>query len=77
MTGTRHYWWIGLTDETFEGRWIWPYSLKEADFFVWGPNQPNLDTNGNYVALYYGYDYKWDDDTNSYKCYPLCQIAVE
>ena len=24
LTARKHFWWIGLTDETFEGRWIWP-----------------------------------------------------
>ena len=41
MTGTGRNWWIGLTDEIFEGRWIWPYSLKEAEFFAWASNEPS------------------------------------
>ena len=78
LTGMGRYWWIGLTDETFEGRWIWPYSLKEAEFFAWNTGQPSCGTNCNYVALYYGHDYKWDDIiSNGSNLYPLCQIAVE
>eukprot|EP00095_Tigriopus_kingsejongensis_P000639 maker-scaffold275_size226830-snap-gene-1.30 protein:Tk00639 transcript:maker-scaffold275_size226830-snap-gene-1.30-mRNA-1 annotation:"predicted protein" len=46
--------WIGLTDETDEGRFVWQSDGTPADYFDWdtGTGQPDSGTRGNCVVLY-------------------------
>ena len=61
--GLPRNWWIGLTDEYSEGRFYWPYSLKEVNFTAWarGPEAPKNDLNLNYVHLSLNADYQWSN----------------
>merc|ERR1719153_804560 len=43
--------WIGLTDQAEEMRWIWQESHQEADWFNWAEGEPNNFAGENCVAL--------------------------
>ena len=73
-TGKRRNWWIGLTDEVSEGKWIWSHSQVEADFTFWLSTCPHPDDNRNYAYLY-GANYNWMDGyISSGSNYPICQF---
>ena len=75
ITGNARWWWLGLTDESYEGRWYWSHSLVEVNFTDWKfSNYPRNDTSLNFAALYKGL-YKWMDIVNTYPgVYPICQL---
>ena len=74
--GLTRDWWTGLTDDLFEGRWLWSFSLIQANFTNWYTSRPLEDTRYNYVVLRYGstYEYTWVDATGSTGYYPICQF---
>ena len=74
LTGDQRHWWIGLTDQSSEGRWFWSYSLQVADFTSWGRNQPDDGFNGDFGCLYSGFDYLWSDESPTWTAYPICQM---
>ena len=69
-------WWTGLTDDMFEGRWIWSYSLNQANFTNWYTSRPTQDANNNYVGIYYDakYEFTWMDISGGNNFYPICQF---
>ena len=75
ITGKARYWWLGLTDESFEGRWYWSHSLVEANFTAWkSSSYPRNNTSYNFAELYRG-QYDWIDVANpAGGVYPICQL---
>ena len=76
ITGKARNWWIGLTDESFEGRWYWSHSLVEANFTAWVNTgyTPSNDTKQNFAGLI-AVQYKWLDIQNGDGIlYPICQL---
>ncbi len=39
--------WIGLTDEVEEGKWVWQDSFLVADYTHWASGQPDGGTEDN------------------------------
>ena len=75
--GLQRNWWTGLTDDLFEGRWLWSFSLIQANFTNWYTSRPIEDTRYNYVYMDYApaYGYTWVDQAgSSWKYYPICQF---
>ena len=81
VTGRGRAYWAGGTDWNREGQWYWAHSLMPIESFVWysppfdGPaQQPNGDTNDNYMTFYPGLGYYCDDVPNFWdQGYPICQ----
>ena len=75
ITGKARYWWLGLTDESFEGRWYWSHSLVEANFTAWSSSRyPRNDTSINFAELLIR-NYEWVDVVNDAGgVYPICQL---
>ncbi|KAH8283110.1 hypothetical protein KR054_012273 [Drosophila jambulina] len=67
--------WLGLNDRDSEGHFVSVASNKPAQFFKWGPIQPdNKNNNQNCVALFIGS--MWDDGCDIYRYY-ICQSDNE
>merc|ERR1711936_857584 len=71
-----HSWWIGLTDQGHEGRWIWQHSVEDAYFTNWADGFPDPGPNGYDCAYMDGPDrYLWsDEDCGKLTASPICQI---
>ena len=77
-------WWIGLTDEVTDGKFYWPYSLKEVNFTAWARGDPKNDLHHNYVHLTSNSDFQWSnlnlngmkhDEEMTYN-FPICQLLL-
>merc|ERR1719474_2223175 len=55
-------WWIGLTDQGHEGRWVWEHSFTEADFTDWGDGFPTTEDNvADCAVMSQTQGWKWED----------------
>ena len=66
-------WWIGLTDEEEEGKWLWSDG-REVTFTSWHSGYPNWGTRGNCAHLYV-YSKKWFDHPCYYQNSFVCRIT--
>jgi len=70
-----HAWWIGLTDQGHEGRWIWQHSVEDAFYTNWAPSYPRNTNNGNDCVVMESRDnFEWSDvDCGGVQASPVCQ----
>jgi len=55
-------WWIGLTDQGHEGRWVWEHSFTEADFTDWADGFPTAEDNvADCAVMSHDQGWKWVD----------------
>merc|ERR1711910_49536 len=55
-------WWIGLTDQGHEGRWVWEHSFTEADFTDWADGFPTEEDNvADCAVMSHDQGWKWVD----------------
>ena len=75
ITGNARWWWLGLTDESFEGRWYLSHSLVEANFTAWkSSSYPRNNTSYNFAELLIR-NYELVDVVNDAGgVYPICQL---
>ncbi|KAK7467835.1 hypothetical protein BaRGS_00036941, partial [Batillaria attramentaria] len=71
--------WLGGTDSSDEGTWVWDASRRPVQFTEWADNEPNnwkgISSNGeDCLEIRYNYNFKWNDVTCSLKQYHLCEI---
>jgi len=76
ILGTKS-WFIGLSDQGHEGRWVWQHSLKDTNFTFWYDGQPDdTDANNDCVIMDADQDYEWVSvhcDTSGFDVgTPLC-----
>ena len=66
--------WIGLSDETVEGEWVWVYSNQVATYTSWGSGKPsNYNSAHDFVALYKVDNFMWTDSGPWIIPQALCQ----
>jgi len=68
-------WWIGLTDQSHEGRWVWAHSVTEATFSAWSPGSPHSGVNPlDCARMEYSREFLWSDtDCTHAVAAPICQ----
>merc|ERR1711962_722089 len=67
-------WWIGLTDEGHEGRWIWQHSTENANTTDWIWDCPVNGVNNLDCAMMEKIlDYHWRDAVCTNRAAPICQ----
>merc|ERR1719348_97925 len=69
-------WWIGLTDQGHENRWIWQHSVEDVTVNNWAPESPAENSPGKDCAVMNSFqEYKWtDQDCDESLAFPICQI---
>jgi len=69
-------WWIGLTDQGHENRWVWQHSVEDAILTNWDSGYPDENNAGNdCVALNSFNEYKWtDENCDAPLASPICQF---
>ena len=71
-----YMYWIGLTDLTIEGRFVWQHSLSPLRGYTnWGPGEPNNLNNEDCVLLRPRRQggWKWNDSLCHTNRYALCK----
>merc|ERR1719158_300167 len=68
-------WWIGLTDQGHEGRWIWQHDTETVYNTDWVPGSPHHGVNNLDCAIIQKRDqYRWrDTDCTDRMAAPICQ----
>ena len=76
LTGSKHYWWIGLTNigNIASNNWYWAHSLTNASFTSWGGSEPNSGYKYNFSYMNYGSEYNWVDTSATDTNCPICQF---
>lgn len=66
---SRWGYWIGLTETTKEGSWVWDFSGNQPTFTPWHIGQPDNCLNQDCVHMFFGgpmnKDGSWDDESCS------------
>jgi len=79
MTGITT-WWLGLTDFSHEGRWIWSHSSLEAVYTAWTTGSPDASENNlnDCVSMAFEDGYLWKDQPcyEKIRAAPLCQKHI-
>ena len=68
------WWWIGLTDEVEEGKWLWSDG-RSVTFTKWNNRNPDDGTSANCVTMYGYYDDGWYDNPCSSHYRFICRIT--
>lgn len=72
-------WWIGLTDETVEGEWVWYPTNQAPEYDDWVPGEPNsnggsLDEDCASMYLDKNHqNYQWVDVQCNQVHGPICE----
>ena len=76
ITGSRHDWWIGLTNtgNMASKNWYWAHSFTNANFTSWGSGIPNGDYTYTVAFMDYAREYNWVDMRAASTLYPICQF---
>lgn len=65
--------WIGFTDQTAEGTWVW-ISGEPVTYTNWAPGEPNNLGNEDYAVMNWS-GIKWNDLANTYNYYGIIEVA--
>jgi len=68
-------WWLGLSDGSHEGRWMWQHSVEDAGFTFWAPGSPsNEAADQDCVIMNALENFLWSDTSClSTLASPICQ----
>ena len=61
--------WINGNNDNDKSEWR-DSNHNPVNYYNWGPWQPNA--NGNYIAIYTGWDGRWNDDNDRHSDYIIC-----
>ena len=61
--------WINGNNDNDKSEWR-DSNHNPINYYNWGPWQPNA--NGNYIAIYTGWDGRWNDDNDRHSDYIIC-----
>merc|ERR1712080_480270 len=75
LVGPPSAWWIGLTDQGHEGRWIWQHDIEDVSYTDWAQGPPHHGVNNlDCAVLERGQHYRWrDTDCTNTTAAPICQ----
>merc|ERR1712080_299089 len=75
LVGPPSAWWIGLTDQGHEGRWIWQHDIEDVSYTDWAQGSPHHGVNNlDCAVLERGQHYRWrDTDCTNTTAAPICQ----
>ncbi|XP_045198969.1 perlucin-like protein [Mercenaria mercenaria] len=65
--------WTSLSDQRYEGIWLWHGTNELATFSDWAPGNPNNDKNEDCMGFYHRHGYMWNDFPCTVKLIPICE----
>ena len=65
--------WIGLTDDSLEGKWEWLPSGATPSYTEWAPGQPDNGHNEDCALMSRSKDYHWNDDQCDNNHHFICE----
>jgi len=75
LSGVTDYVWLGASDSTTEGTWVWTDG-SPVNYSDWYGSQPNDGTRGNCLLSSGGYNWKWFDSVCTATSYAVCKIPA-
>lgn len=66
--------WIGFTDISVEGEWVWTSTQTAAHFTDWKPGEPNNSNNEDCATITQGYSFHWNDESCSVRNNFICEM---
>ena len=70
--------WIGGTDEFFEGHWLWISTMQKLSYTDWFPGNPSdSDSGEDCMEIIVGHNdqtTRWNDDNCSKKANFICKV---
>ena len=69
----RHFWWVGGSDISVEGGWVWTSTGEKVGDFIWDASQPNNLIGYDCLLLNNLHQYSGFDNLCSAYFDPICQ----
>jgi len=72
-------WWVGLTEQGHQGRWVWQHSVEDTTYTNWAPDYPDYtNTEDDCVVMASRDSFMWSNtDCGGLAACPVCQREAE